>query len=181
MSDETWKQLPGYGGHYDVSDMGRVRVRDRHVERKHPTGMIVKFFYPGRLLQPCASGRYGHQSVHVGVGGKRYSLAVHWMVLVTFVGPRPEGMEACHGNGNASDNRLENLRWDTHFENNQDRKRHGRYATGSKHVMAKLRDETVREIKQSGMNGSQVAQRYGIGASTAHRILTGKSWAHVSA
>jgi hypothetical protein len=41
-------------------------------------------------------------------------VTIHGAVLEAFVGPRPEGMEACHNNGNPAANRLENLRWDTH-------------------------------------------------------------------
>lgn len=35
------------------------------------------------------------------------------LVLETFVGPCPEGMKAIHINGDAEDNRLENLKWGT--------------------------------------------------------------------
>lgn len=180
MSEETWKQLPGYGGHYEVSDMGRVRSRDRSVERKHPSGKPAKFFYPGRLLTPGNANKYGYKTVHVGVDGKKYTLSVHWMVLTTFVGPCPEGMEACHNNGKAGDNRLSNLRWDTHYENNQDRKRHGTYAVGEAHPMAKLKESDIADIRSSGMNGPQVAEKYGIGTSHAWRILKNESWAHVN-
>ena len=46
-------------------------------------------------------------------------------VLEAFVGPCPPGLEACHGNDVADDNRLENLRWDTRTENQLDRVRNG--------------------------------------------------------
>jgi hypothetical protein len=39
------------------------------------------------------------------------------MVLFAFVGPCPEGMECCHENDVRDDNRIENLRWDTHANN----------------------------------------------------------------
>jgi hypothetical protein len=57
---------------------------------------------------------------------------VHQLVLEAFVGPRPRGMESCHNNGNQTDNRLVNLRWDTKSENNLDRVRHGTHSESSK-------------------------------------------------
>jgi len=50
---------------------------------------------------------------------------VHQLVLETFVGPRPEGRQCRHLNGNSLDNRLENLSWGTASEDNYDRVRHG--------------------------------------------------------
>jgi hypothetical protein len=50
---------------------------------------------------------------------------VHRMVLETFVGPCPEGMLACHNDGNTANNPLNNLRWDTPAGNMADKDRHG--------------------------------------------------------
>ncbi len=52
--------------------------------------------------------------------GKYVVVSMHSLMLESFVGPRPEGMIACHNNGNSSDNRIENLRWDTHKSNARD-------------------------------------------------------------
>ena len=57
--------------------------------------------------------------------GDRSSPRVGVMVLETFVGPCPDGLECCHNNDLFCDNRLENLRWDTHRANIADRTRHG--------------------------------------------------------
>lgn len=181
MSDlhpiEIWKQIPDYGLHYEASSLGRIRVKDRSITRKHPTtGRLTTFNYKGKVLSPAKADKWGHLSVTLGVDGVDYSVSVHKLVLLAFVGEKKDGMEACHRNGNAGDNRPENLRWDTHYSNNQDRKMHGRYPTGERHPMAKLTQKEVSEIRASGLTGSQVAQRYGISKSTAHRILTGRTW-----
>lgn len=46
--------------------------------------------------------------------------SVHPLVLEAFVGPRPPGMEACHADGNKTNNALSNLRWDTKRANELD-------------------------------------------------------------
>lgn len=172
---EIWKEIPGYGGYYEASSLGRIRVKDRWVV-KNCSGLglgVQKQFYKGRVFKLTYDRGYMH--VNISVDGKRAKLAAHRAVLLAFVGEPENGQEACHENGVSSDNRIDNLRWDSHFENNQDRKRHGRYAHGEKHVMAKLSDKQIEEIRSSGLNGPQVSEKYGIGTSQAHRILTRKS------
>lgn len=74
----------------------------------------------GGLLRVCLrSGTPGT------AGAREWWTFIHVVILTTFVGPRPSGMEGCHINGDPADNRLENLRWDTHASNMQDAIRHG--------------------------------------------------------
>ena len=174
---EIWKPVPGYGGHYEASNLGNIRVKDRVVVRKHSTGGMANFFYKGRLLKPCRSDKYNHQVVHIGYDGKKENVLVHKMVMLAFVGPCPEKMECCHGNGDAADNRIENLRWDTHQENNQDRKKHGRYASGEAHPMAKLTLEQVKQIRLSSKPSKDLCKEFGIAMSHLHRIKNKEAWA----
>lgn len=131
---EIWKDIPGYGGHYQASSYGNIRSKDREVTKF--SGLhkkVVKQFYKGRLLNPTKSDKWGHLSVHLGFDKTRKTVSVHKLVLLAFVGPAPEGMECCHNNGIAYDNRLENLRWDIHAANNADRRAHGKYKSGAEH------------------------------------------------
>lgn len=47
------------------------------------------------------------------------------LVLTTFCGPRPPGWYACHGDGDPTNSRLDNLAWGTPQSNALDRRRHG--------------------------------------------------------
>jgi hypothetical protein len=49
---------------------------------------------------------------------------VHRLVLEAFVGPCPDGMECCHEDGDSTNNRVDNLRWDTHEANVRERLEH---------------------------------------------------------
>lgn len=178
---EIWKPVPGYGDHYEASSLGRVRVKDRVVEKRSnfADGKVVRQLYKGRLLAPCTRDRLGHQAVHIGVEGKKHLVSVHTLVLLAFVGPRPDGMEACHNNGIAHDNRLENLRWGTHRSNNQDRLRHGTYSRGEAHHQAVLTDEQAREIYERQPSLDDCVRIYGISKSQAFRIKKGQAWTHL--
>lgn len=133
---EIWQDIPGYGNHYQASNLGNIRSKDRLVEKfSYLANKVVKQKYKGKLLNPTKSNKWGHLSVHLGNNKQKWTLSVHRLVLEAFVGQCPDGMECCHNNGIANDNRIENLRWDTHENNNKDRKRHGTYKTGKNHPM----------------------------------------------
>lgn len=175
---EVWKPVPGYGGHYEASSFGRIRSLPRTVTRHSAVvGRVVDFKLQGKILS-ARTGKYGHKFIHIGVDGKRYATAVHRLVLAAFVGPRPEGMEACHNDGDAGNNRLSNLRWDTHAANNADRRRHGRYAKGAAHHLTKLTLEQVRTIRRA-RSTTEAARITGISYPHARRIRLGIAWAGV--
>lgn len=117
---ERWLPVVGYEGYYEVSDLGRVRSVER---------LVIRGNAPMRVrerIRRCHTGKDGRMDVVLSRGGVNRTLLVHRLVLAAFVGPQPEEQEGCHWNGDASDNRLENLRWDTRSGNRLDTIRHGR-------------------------------------------------------
>lgn len=139
----------------------------------------VKQFYKGKLLKPSKSDNLGHLSVHIGFQKKKWNVGVHRLVLMAFVGECPEGMEACHNNGNASDNRIENLRWDTHANNNNDRKIHGTYALGEKHPASKITKEMAKKIINNEITPKEASLITGLPYKLFWRIKSGETWSHV--
>ena len=117
---EQWLPVVGYEGLYEVSNTGRVRSLDRIVITKRGHTQ----FYQGRELSPAVKAS-GHLSVQICREGRFLRRHIHRLVLEAFVGPCPEGMECCHNDGNPANNRVENLRWDTHSSNILDKQGHG--------------------------------------------------------
>jgi len=119
-SGEQWRPAVGHPG-YEVSNHGRVRSLDRVLTLRGRDGEDIYRRHRGRVLAPCANAS-GHMVVTLGRGNSVY---VHQLVLTAFVGPAPAGEEGCHDDGDASNNRLTNLRWGTRASNVADSVRHG--------------------------------------------------------
>jgi hypothetical protein len=117
---ERWLPVVGYEGLYAVSDMGRVMSLPR-IKSGGRGRTRIRF---GRVLRPLSRNKDGYLSVSLYRNGSQAHQYIHRLVLLAFIGPAPAGTECCHGNGNPADNRLSNLRWDTHAANAQDAIRH---------------------------------------------------------
>lgn len=123
VADEIWLPVPGYEGYYEASSLGRVRSLDRMVRTNGGAMRLSR----GRILVLGAYKRTGHKHVTFSVEGSTRTFTVHSVVMLTFVGPRPEGLEIRHLNGIPDDNSLTNLVYGTALENAEDRDdRHGR-------------------------------------------------------
>lgn len=108
-----WRPVVGYEGVYEVSNDGQVkRVAGGQGAR------------PGIRKQ----GRHpnGYMQIALSMNNRTATKKVHRLVAEAFIGPCPEGMELCHNNDDPGDNRVENLRWDTHKANCVDRANNGK-------------------------------------------------------
>lgn len=167
MPIERWRPVKDFEGFYEVSDLGRVR---RVVPNKPP-----------RILKQHV-GERGRRSVCLSKGAVVVRRKVHTMVLEAFVGPRPDGCEGCHFNGNAAENNVANLRWDTRVGNMADAKRHGTLARGERHGRSKLWEQDVRAIRERAASGEKarvIASAFGVSESAVSLIKLGRKWAHV--
>jgi hypothetical protein len=133
MSEE-WRPVPGFPG-YEASSIGRVRSWLRLNGFSRP---------PSEPRVLSAAVRGGYLSVVLRSGRRRVNMPVHRAVLLTFVGPCPEGMEGCHNDGSRFNNEASNLRWDTRRGNFADRDRHGTTARGLRHGRYTMPERTAR-------------------------------------
>lgn len=134
-----------------------------------------------RQLKP---GRHssGYQQFQFYDNYKRKPMFVHRLVLEAFVGPCPEGMEACHNDGDCTNNRLENLRWDTRLSNIHDKQAHGTQLRGSGLHNSKLEESDIPIIVglvKSGISRKKVAERFNVTVGSIDLIVNGKTWTHV--
>lgn len=124
-TQEEWRPVVGHECRYEVSSFGRVRSLDSEVPCRGGKLRKIK----GRILG-TSLGSTGYPRVSLAPNSTHR--AVHRLVLEAFVGPRPDGLECCHNDGDPTNNRVENLRWDTHASNITDTVNHGTHTNASK-------------------------------------------------
>lgn len=105
--EEEWRDIEGYEGLYQVSNLGRVKSLNYHNTGKE------------QLLKHRNNDKYGHQRVCLCKCGIKTYKQIHRLVAEAFI-PNPE-KKSCvdHIDTNTSNNCVENLRWVTHHENSQ--------------------------------------------------------------
>lgn len=158
-----WKQI---NSNYEVSDTGLVRSVTRRV-RCTQSGIERYRVAAGKILKPWRSGS-GYMMVHLGRAAVKQ---IHTLVLEAFVGPRPDGCEAAHLNGDKVDNRLENLSWKSRVENQADR-----YAHNTRGL--KLRFADVRAIfvmQAAKMRQADIARVFGVSQHAVSQVLQRKT------
>lgn len=171
---EIWKDIPGYYGVYRVSDYGRVRS---YICWRGTNERILKL----------AEDSHGYWGVCLYKQKKGKFTYIHQLVLLTFVGIRPDRMECRHLNDNKKDNRLVNLVYGTRSENLLDRTRNGIANTGDhkgiKNQMSKLTENDIlqiRELLQAGiLTQKEIGNRFDVTRGSISFIKLGKRWQHV--
>ena len=119
---ELWQPIKGYEGLYEVSNQGRVRSLDRTIWdscRKHHRKLKDKHLTAGKTSN-------GYLSVALCKDGKQRSHLIHILLAQAFIANSSEGNLVLHWNDIKTDNRVENLRWGTYSDNQQDAMRTGR-------------------------------------------------------
>lgn len=144
------------------------------------------YFYPSwRPLTPHLQGNprtVKYPSVVLSRNGSVFNRSVHILLLTTFIGPCPEGMEACHNDGNSHNSTLSNLRWGTPESNWADRRRHGRSSAGEGNGQAKVSHAAVEEIRRLAIMGTprrEIRERFFLSKAQVRRIITYESWREI--
>lgn len=172
---EEWRDIAGYEGYYQVSDMGRVRSLTRTFKRLDGSTAT----YKGRIIVPV--GRpYLHTTV--SKNNKVERIRIHRLVAQTFI-PNPDNLKCVdHINGIKTDNRAANLRWCTHAENSRYASENGllhpkpyeQYSDEAKENMVKkLRRPIVRDDGVVYQSISSAARALGVTRPAVGHVLAG--------
>lgn len=175
-SNEEWRDVVGFEGSYQVSNLGRVRSVDRIVRGRSNCTRHIK----GKVLRPadnssgyliCGLTRHNEQSMH----------PVHRLVAHAFLGPRPKGFEVNHKDGHKPNNVDTNLEYVSRSDNLKHAFRLGLNSTrGERNGRSKLSGKDVADIRRLYNSGrytfSQLAKVYGVATSTISHAYRGRNW-----
>lgn len=168
---EEWRDISGYEGVYQVSDLGNVRS----IKSTTHSGRMRKFDvgwgdYPVITL------------ICKGIRKRRY---VHDLVCTAFHGPRPLGHNVNHKDTNRQNNRADNLEWVTQKENI----RHAwEYLNlvgpqGERNGQSKLTRDAVIKIRElyatKRYTQKEIGHMFGVTRGAVSSIILGNHWKHI--
>jgi len=179
---EVWKDIKGYEGHYQVSDLGRVKSLARVKEiRKGIFGNKKENFLKS------TKNRKGYLNLKLckktdGVCSEK-SVVIHRLVANEFLENPLNKPQVNHKNGIKDDNKVDNLEWATGSENVIHALKNNLKISikGSEHTNSKLTDKQVLEIREIGRTKTlkEVGKIYNVDMSLISLILLRKSWKHL--
>lgn len=143
LPNEEWKDVVGYEGLYQVSNLGRVKCLPRCIGGSHN-----RYFSKVKIMKVKPNNN-GYLQANLHKDGFVKRISIHRLVAIAFI-PLVKGKEYIdHINAIRTDNRVENLRWCTHQENDnfplaiENKKRIARV-----HITKEWREKQSKKLKE---------------------------------
>lgn len=130
--EEIWKDIEGYEGLYQVSNLGRIKSLGRTIERIGQKGKSFKRTYPVKILK-FGKDPKGYYRTSLALNGVNTTVKIHRIVAQAFI-PNPNKLpQVNHIDGNKENNRVDNLEWCDNQENQDHAWKNGLRKKGKEH------------------------------------------------
>lgn len=152
--EEIWKDIEGYEGFYQVSNLGQIKSLDRYIKCKNGAERYMK----GRILNHTVNKkRRGYCEISLHMNGKEKRYKVHRLVALAFL-PNPYNKpEVNHKDEDKENNRVDNLEWVTSKENANHGSRNKRCGIPSKKKIKQIDKEgNVVKIWDSSIDAGKI-------------------------
>jgi hypothetical protein len=166
---EEWKQIPGFKD-YEASNLGNIRSW-----KKQSKGKVLKPF-----ISNC-----GYNLIHLLENNKRFTKAVHRIIILSFIGQ--SDLTVNHIDGNKTNNKISNLEYCTMKENlihaYKSGLKNGDHKRGENNYKTFLSSDDVLLIrklkKEYNIKQSTIATLFNASDACISEIITRKNWGHI--
>lgn len=110
---EIWKDVPGYEGLYQVSNMGNIKSLSHYARNNKKGGLRLT---EGRILSQYKMPN-GYMQVQFSKNEGREKVYVHRIVAMAFLSNENGFSDVNHIDGNKENNSVDNLEWCSHRSN----------------------------------------------------------------
>lgn len=160
LVNETWRDIPGYEGLYQVSSRGCVRSISRMIKTRDRWGNDRLSHLQERIISPNRNCKHGYLSICLYKDGTQKRVHIHRLVAIAFI-PNPYGLpQINHKDEIRSNNNVENLEWCSAAYNNK-------YGSARQRMSA-TKSRAILAIDSSGnvvgefTSSKEAGERYGV-------------------
>lgn len=118
----------------------------------------------------------GYFKVSTSIGGKRVTLKISHLVLITYVGPRPEGTFALHKDDDPTNNHYTNLYWGTQGDNAEDSRRNNQDSNAGVRKFSSEEVNAIRKRYSEGETMSLLSREYEVDRNTIRNVVLERTY-----
>ena len=170
---ELFKDITGYEGSYQVSNLGNVKTLEREIFSNSKLIYIQK----EKILKHYKT-KEGYLSVILYKNSKQKHFLIHRLVAECFLLNKNQCVN--HIDGNKMNNKISNLEWVTNSQNHIHAYETGLKLRGENCNMSKLTEKEVLSIRNmKGITQQEIANIYNVSRKCISKILNRQTWNHI--
>jgi hypothetical protein len=174
---EIWKDIKGYEGLYQVSNLGGVKRIERYNIKKCRYGNYCKLLLKEKIIFGCLD-KNGYYKTSLSKNKIKKTFRINRLVAQTFLDNPENKPQVNHKDGNKLNNNITNLENISHAIKNNLIK-----VKGNDNPNSKLKEKDVIEIKQylrDGKSNKEIATIFNISNQMISNIKLGYNWSYVN-